>query len=213
VQEAEGHGSTIVMVDDHPAVTRGIELLLRRFGHHVVGVADRPEAGYAMVEARRPDVAIVDLQLPDENGAQLTRRLIERDPDQAVLLYTGAEDRTLLSQALDCGARGFALKSAAPGELAEAVRSVAGGGTYMDPRLRALVLSWETTETVDLLSPREREILDGLARGLSGEQLATQLEISPETVRTHVRNAMEKLEAHTRAHAVVIALQQGEISL
>src|SRR3954451_22694230 len=207
VQEAEGHGSTIVMVDDHPAVTRGIELLLRRFGHHVVGVADRPETGYAMVEARRPDVAIVDLQLPDENGAQLTRRLLQRDPDQAVLLYTGAEDRALLGEALDCGARGFALKSAAPGELAEAVRSVARGGTYMDPRLRALVLSWETTETVGLLSPREREILDGLARGLSGEQLATQLEISPETVRTHVRNAMEKLEAHTRAHAVVIALQ------
>src|SRR3954467_3105540 len=201
------------MVDDHAAVTRGIQLLLRRFGHHVVGVADRPEAGYAMVESRRPDLAIVDLQLPDENGARLTRRIIDRNPDQAVLLYTGADDRTLLSEALDCGARGFALKSAAAGELADAVTSVAAGGTYMDPRLRALVLSWETTENVALLSPREREILDGLARGLSGERLAEQFEISSETVRTHVRNAMEKLEAHTRAHAVVIALRQGEIAL
>lgn len=211
--EAENHGRTIVLVDDHAAVARGLELLLRRFGHHVVGIADEPELGYEMIEARRPDLAIVDLNLPGENGAHLTRRLIDRDKDLAVLLYTGADDRGLLSEALDCGARGFALKSAAPDDLAKAVASVGAGGTYMDPRLRAMVLSWETTEGVALLSPREREVLDGLARGLSGERLAEELEISPETVRTHVRNAMEKLEAHTRAHAVVIALRQGEILL
>ncbi len=213
MQDADSHGSTIVMVDDHQAVAKGIELLLRGYGHHVVGVADGPEAGFSMVEARRPDIAMVDLQLPRENGARLTRRLLGRDPGLAVLLFTGATERGLLSEALDCGARGFALKSAPPADLAEAVATVGGGDTYMDPRLRAMVLSWETTESIGVLSPREREILDGVARGLSGEQLGEQLEISPETVRTHIRNAMEKLEAHTRTHAVAIALRQGEIAL
>lgn len=199
------------MVDDHEAVARGIELVLRRFGHHVVGVADEPARGYAMIQSRRPEVAIIDLQLPGENGAQLTRRLLAADPSVAVLLYTGATDPGMLTQALDCGARGFALKTAPPSELGEAVSVVAAGGTYMDPRLRALILSSQTTEAVRVLSPREREILDGVARGLSGDQLGEELAISPETVRTHIRNAMEKLEAHTRAHAVVIALRQGEI--
>jgi len=199
------------MVDDHEAVARGIELVLRRFGHHMVGVADEPARGYAMIQSRRPEVAIIDLQLPGENGAQLTRRLLAADPSVAVLLYTGATDPGMLTQALDCGARGFALKTAPPSELGEAVSVVAAGGTYMDPRLRALILSSQTTEAVRVLSPREREILDGVARGLSGDQLGEELAISPETVRTHIRNAMEKLEAHTRAHAVVIALRQGEI--
>jgi DNA-binding NarL/FixJ family response regulator len=213
VQGAEDNGVTIVLVDDHAAVAKGIELLLRRFGHHVVGIADGPDAGYRMIDARRPQVAVVDLGLPQENGARLTRRLLERQPDLAVLLYTGAQDRSLLSEALDCGARGFALKSGTPDELGEAVSTVAAGGTYIDPRLRAMVLSWETTESIGLLTPRERDILDGIARGLSGEELGAELQISPETVRTHVRNAMEKLEAHTRAHAVAIALRQGEIAL
>jgi DNA-binding NarL/FixJ family response regulator len=204
---------TIVLVDDHAVVAKGMELLLRRFGHHVVGVAEDPETAYRMIDARKPQVAVIDLDLPRENGARLTRRLLERDDGLAILLYTGASERGLLSEALDCGARGFALKSATPGELADAVQTVGAGGSYMDPRLRSTVLSRDTTDQVGLLSPREREILDGIARGLSGELIAQQLSISPETVRTHVRNAMEKLEAHTRAHAVVIALRQGEIAL
>ena len=207
------HVVTLVLVDDHIAVARGIEMLLRSFGHHVVGVAHGPETGYQMIQARRPDVAIIDLELPRQNGARLTRRLLEREEGLAVLLYTDAPDPGLLREALDCGARGFALKSGTPDELREAVRAMAQGETYMDPRIRSMVLSSKTTKEVRVLSPREQEILDGIARGLPGEEIAARLEISPETVRTHVRNAMEKLEAHTRAHAVAIALRRGEIAL
>jgi DNA-binding NarL/FixJ family response regulator len=212
-REGGSRGVTIVLVDDHAVVAKGMELLLRRFGHHVVGVAEDSETAYRMIDSRRPQVAVIDLDLPRENGAQLTRRLLEREEQLAVVLYTGATERGLLAQAVDCGARGFALKGATPSELAEAIQTVAAGGTYMDPRLRPKVLSRDTTEELGLLSPREREILDGIARGLTGEQIAAQLSISPETVRTHVRNAMEKFEAHTRAHAVAIALRQGEIAL
>ena len=88
---------------------------------------------------------------------------------------------------------------------------MAAGEAYVDPRLRPLLLARFTTERIGVLSPREREVLDLLAQGLTGEQVATRLSLSPETVRTHVRNAMDKLEAHTRVHAVAIALRQGEI--
>src|SRR4051794_28353649 len=123
--EGEGQRSiTLVLVDDHGAVARGMELLLRNLGHHVVGIADKPETAYRMIEARRPEVAVIDLGLPGENGAHLTRRLLERDRALAVLLYTGAQERGLLAEALDCGARGFALKSGTPEELGVAVRAV-----------------------------------------------------------------------------------------
>jgi DNA-binding NarL/FixJ family response regulator len=212
-REDGDQGVTIVLVDDHAVVAKGVELLLRRYGHHVVGVSEDPESAYRMIDARRPQVAVIDLDLPGENGAQLTRRLLDRDEQLAIVIYTGTSELGLLAEALDCGARGFTLKSANPSELAEAIKTVAAGGSYMDPRLQSTVLSQDTTQNVGQLSPREREILDGIARGLRGEQIAAQLTISPETVRTHVRNAMEKLEAHTRAHAVAIALRQGEITL
>src|SRR4051812_19874732 len=144
----ENDGANVVLVDDHPAVAKGIELLLRGFGHHVVGIADGPETAFRMILNRRPEVAVVDLGLPRENGARLTRRLLEQNGGLGVLLYTGGNDGTLLEEALDCGARGFAFKTGTPDELSEAVTTVAAGGTYMDRRLRAMVLARETTERI-----------------------------------------------------------------
>jgi DNA-binding NarL/FixJ family response regulator len=153
----------------------------------------------------------VDINLPGQSGIELTKRLLEENPDLGVLLYTGIDDQDTLSEALDCGARGFALKAGPPEELLTAIRAVARGDTYVDSRLRPLLLARSTTEKIGMLSPREREVLDLLAKGLTGEDVAERLTLSPETVRTHVRNAMTKLEAHTRVHAVAIALRQGEI--
>jgi len=154
---------------------------------------------------------VIDIALPGESGIELTRRLMAAHPDLGVLLYTGLDDQRTLSSALDSGARGFALKAGPPEELLAAIRAVARGDTYVDQRLRPLLLARLTTERIGVLSPREREVLDLLAQGLTGEEVATRLSLSPETVRTHVRNAMDKLEAHTRVHAVAIALRQGEI--
>ena len=164
-----------------------------------------------MIGRRRPDVAVVDINLPDGSGIDLCRSVLADDPDLGVLLYTGVEDRETLGEALDCGARGFALKAGAPEELLAAIRAVAAGQSYVDQRLRPLLLARFTTEKIGVLSPREREVLDLLSKGLNGEEVAVRLTLSPETVRTHVRNAMNKLEAQTRVHAVAIALRQGEI--
>jgi DNA-binding NarL/FixJ family response regulator len=210
VQLSETKPLNVVIVDDHVALRRGMELLLRRAGHHVVGTADDAESGEVLILRRKPDVALVDLALPGMSGAELTRSLLSSDPELRVILYTGAADERQLLDALDAGAAGFALKSGDPEELEEAIRTVAAGGDYIDPRLTPL-LAKGSDGKARTLSPREREIMGLLSRGLSGEEAAKQLFPSPETVRTHVRNAMSKLGAATRAHAVALSLQRGEI--
>lgn len=202
---------TVVLVEDHVALRKGIELLLGRRGCVVAGVADGAREGYELIRAKRPDVAIVDLGLSGESGTQLTCQVLAEDPEQQILLYTGIEDPETISGALDCGASGFVHKAGSPDELTAAIRALAAGGTYMDPRLGTSLLARSTTDRVHELSPREREILDFLAQGLTGAQAAKELFISPETVRTHVRNAMKKLEARTRVHAIALALRQKEI--
>ena len=202
----------VVIVDDHVALRRGMELLLRRHGHHVVGTADDAESAETLILRRRPDVALIDLALPGDSGAELTRRLLEAKPHLRIVLYTGAADERQLLDGLDAGAAGFALKSGDPEELEEAIRTVAAGGEWLDPRLKPLLSRSNGNGRVHVLSPREREILSLLSQGLSGEEAAKQLFLSSETVRTHVRNAMTKLGAATRVHAVALALQRGEIA-
>lgn len=203
----------LMMVEDHPAFRQALELLLGRQGCVVVGSAGRAADAFEIIRERRPDVSVIDVNLPDESGVALAKRLLADDPELGILLYTGAEDRKTLDEALGSGARGFAVKAAPPHELIDAIRIVARGGAYVDPRLRSMLPARATADRVHILSPREREVFDLLSKGLSGEGAATQLCLSPETVRTHVRNAMKKLEANTRVHAITIALQQGEIEL
>ena len=201
----------VVIIEDHLALRRGLELLLSKTEFHVVGTADDAEQGERLIEEKRPDLAIVDIGLPGRSGLDLTRGLLATDPDFGVLLYTGISDQDTLVRALDSGARGVALKAGAPEELVAALRAVAQGDTYVDDRLRSLLSARLKTQRIGVLSPREREVLDLLAGGLNGEEVAVRLVLSPETVRTHVRNAMEKLGAKTRVHAVAIALRKGEI--
>jgi DNA-binding NarL/FixJ family response regulator len=207
------HDSTfsVVIIEDHLALRKGLELLLRKTEFRVVGTADDAEQGERLIADEKPDVVILDIGLPGRSGIDLTRALLASHPDVGVLLYTGLGDKETLVRALDSGARGFALKAGSTEELLTALRAVAAGETYVDDRLRSLLLTRFKTERIGVLSPREREVLDLLAQGLNGEEVAVRLVLSPETVRTHVRNAMEKLGAKTRVHAVAIALRQGEI--
>jgi DNA-binding NarL/FixJ family response regulator len=202
----------VAFVEDHEAVRKGIETVLGRRGCVFTTSVGTAAEGYAMISAKPPDVVLLDISLPDESGASLARRLLAKHPELGILLYTGLQDHEALRSALDCGARGFALKAGGIDELRDAVSTVAAGGTYMDPRLRPIVLASNTTEGIPILSTREREVLDLLARGLTGEDAAGRLGISPETVRVHVRNAMRKLDAGTRVHAVAIAIREGEIA-
>src|ERR1043165_8692143 len=170
----------LVLVEDHQALREGLELLLGRDGIEVLGTAGTAAEGRKLVEALKPDVALIDIRLGDESGIELTAQLIDADPERRVVLYTGSSEIDLLIKGLDSGARGYALKEGTQSELRNALQTVAEGGTYVDPR----------------------------PQGLTGEQVAEQLVLSPETIKTHIRNAMNKLEANTRVHAIAIALRE-----
>jgi DNA-binding NarL/FixJ family response regulator len=202
----------LVLIEDHPALREGLELLLGRHGVEVVGTAGTAADGRELIQRLDPDVSLVDIRLGDDSGIELTREVLDSDPDRRVVLYTGSSDVELLISGLDSGARGYALKEGTPAELTGALELVARGGTYVDPRLRPALLSRQATQRMPSLSKREREIMDLLSQGLTGEEVAERLVLSSETVKTHIRNAMAKLEAHTRVHAVAIALRQGYIT-
>jgi DNA-binding NarL/FixJ family response regulator len=208
-----GTVTKLVLIDDHEALRGGLEVMLNQAGLEVVGAAGNLAAGLDLVEHARPDVAIVDIQLPDGNGIDLTRRLLEGHPDLAVVLYTGDADAELLYEGLDSGARGYVLKAGTMEELLGAIRQVADGGSYVDPRLDRILLSPRATSRVPQLSPREREIMHLMAEGLTAEAIGTKITVSVETVRTHVRNVIRKLQARNRVHAIAIALERGEIQL
>lgn len=202
----------LVLIEDHQALREGLELLLDRAGIEVVATSGTATEGRELIERHEPDVALIDIRLGEESGIELTAQLIDADPERRVVLYTGSSEIELLISGLDSGARGYALKDGTQAELTSALRTVADGGTYVDPRLTPALLSQRATQKQKSLSKREREIMDLLAQGLTGEQVAEHLVLSPETIKTHIRNAMNKLEANTRVHAIAIALREGFIS-
>ena len=204
--------SRAVIVEDHDALSRGLELVLGKAGIDVVGSARTEQEGYEIILRERPGLAVVDIGLEDGSGVELARRLAESEPDLGVLIYTGLDDERLLREAIDSGARGFALKAGAARDLVAAARAVASGGSYVDPHL-TFVLGESATGEGATLSPREREVMAALAEGLKGPQVAERLGIAPDTVRTHVEHAMHKLDARTREHAIAIALQHGLIEI
>ena len=197
----------VFVVEDHLAVRKGLELLLRGEGIRVAGVASSVPEARELMSRRRFDVALVDISLPGGSGVDLVRALLERDAQAAVVLYTGVTDPEQLREASMAGARGFILKASPPRELFEALRRVAAGGTYVDPRLAEMLTAGESIARLSVLTRRERQILDLLAEGLTGEQVADQLFVSAETVRTRIRNATAKLGAKTRVQAVALVVR------
>jgi DNA-binding NarL/FixJ family response regulator len=202
-----------MIVEDHEAVRDALGALLELRGFEVVGSAGNVAAGLDLVDHAEPDVAVLDVGLPDGSGIDLARKLLERRPRLAVLLYTAVADAQLLTTGLDSGARGYALKSGSVDELVGAIERVAAGETYVDPRLDRIVLSRPSTEQVPHLSPREREIMHLMAEGYTGAAIGKRLGVSVETVRTHARNVIRKLQARNRVHAIAIALERGDIAL
>jgi len=203
----------VAIIDDHEALREGLEVLLAHGGLEVVGTAGNAAAAMDLVDQVTPDVALVDIRLPDGSGIDLTREMLAKHPELRVVLYTGDADAELLYGGLDSGARGYALKAGSMTELVAAIEQVAAGGTYVDPRLDRILLSERATSRVPALSPREREIMHLMAEGRTAEAIGDEIHVSVETVRTHVRNVIRKLQARNRVHAIAIALERGEIAL
>jgi DNA-binding NarL/FixJ family response regulator len=205
------HPVTCVVADDHPAVLEAVSEFLAQGGIEVVARARDGEEALERIEQRKPQVALVDVRMPKLDGIELARRAHKASPDTGIVLYTGYGDRAQLTEALDAGVRGFVLKEAPMDDLLRALHSVADGGTYVDPVLAGALAS-SMGSKVPQLTQRERDVLRLLADGLANEEIGKRLFISAETVRTHVRKAMDKLDADTRTQAVARALRDQLIS-
>jgi DNA-binding NarL/FixJ family response regulator len=203
---------TCVVADDHPAVLEAVAEFLVQGGIEVIARARDGEEALERIEQRKPQVALVDVRMPKLGGIELTRRAQRSTPETSILLYTGYGDRALLTEALDAGVRGFVLKEAPMDDLLRAVQSVASGGTYVDPVLAGTLAASSIGNKLPELTQRERDVLRLLADGLANEEIGKRLFISAETVRTHVRKAMDKLDADTRTQAVARALRDRLIA-
>ena len=203
----------VVVVEDHAAVRMGVEAILRRAGYAIAGTAEDRAGARELMHRTRPNVGLLDVNLANGDGIELAEEILRDRPQQPLLLYTGYENDPRLADVLSTGVRGVALKAGSPQELVEAVRCVAAGGIYLDPRLRETLAGARGRARERRLSSREREVFELLAQGLTGEEIANRLVLSGETVRTHVRNGMRRLGARTRAHALAIALTEGEIDI
>jgi response regulator RpfG family c-di-GMP phosphodiesterase len=198
----------VLIVEDHEAVARGLELLLRREGMEIAGTAFNLTGARALLERRRPDVVVLDVDLGGENGLELVEDA--HQADARVLLYTGRGDREVLAAVERSTALGVATKAGPPVELVAAVRAVAAGHPYKDPRLTGAA---SAAEPIHQLTPREREVITLLAQGLNGQEIAETLFLSPQTIRTHIRNAMDRVGARTRTHLIAVAVANDEITI
>jgi DNA-binding NarL/FixJ family response regulator len=201
-----------VVADDHPALVEALAAVFGAEGIEVVSRARDGASALAAIENLRPTTAVLDVVMPQLGGIEVARRVSRSSPETGTILYTGHREQDLLAEALDAGARGFVLKETPLTELVRAVKLVAAGGTYIDPVLVPTLVRAGATGPHTTLSTREREILRHLADGQTNDEIAKELNISPDTVRTYLRRAMEKLEADTRTQAVATALRQSFIS-
>jgi DNA-binding NarL/FixJ family response regulator len=200
---------TCLIVDDHEVVREGLRLSLSRAPHiRVVGEAADGATAVSLAERRKPDVVIMDVRMPGMDGLEATKILTQKVPETAVLIFTAYSERSLLGRGLESGAKGYILKEAPHQTLLKAIDKVVAGEGFVDPALMPAFLSGDRE---DMLTAREREILQLLADGMSNADVAARLFISQETVKSHVRHILTKLEADTRTHAVAIALRDAII--
>jgi DNA-binding NarL/FixJ family response regulator len=203
----------LLLVDDHAIVREGMRRVVgQREDMVVVGEASSGEDALEMVARRRPDIVLMDARMPGMGGVQATQRLAGDHPDVRVVVFTAHSEQELLWDALDSGAQGFVLKDSDSSTLLNAIRQVAAGEPYVDPRLAPDFLrQFSRPRQNNVLSAREREILQMLADGFSNREVSERLVVSVETVKTHVKHILAKLEAEHRTQAVAIGIRQSLI--
>jgi DNA-binding NarL/FixJ family response regulator len=207
---------TVVLADDHALVRRGLERLLDADpGIEVVGTAADGVEAVTLVEAKRPDVVLMDLQMPQLDGVEATRRIVRDSPDDKqvqVVVLTSFSDTERIVAALDAGAIGYLLKDTEPEDLLEGVRTAARGESPLHPRAARQLLTARTkqqpTTTVDL-TKRETEVLGLVRQGLANKQIARRLGISERTVKAHLTSTFQRIGVTDRTQAALWAERHG----
>ena len=205
--------TSVLLADDHAIVREGVRRVLAQIEDMVVvGEAATGEEAVDLVSRRRPDVVLMDCRMPGLGGIAAAATITREHAGVHVLMFTAHADQDLLWEALDSGAEGYLLKDSDSTSVAEAIRQVLVGEPYVDPRLAPDFLrQLARPRQASVLSGREREILQMLADGYSNKQVSEQLVVSVETVKTHVKHILAKLQAEHRTQAVAIGIRQSLI--
>ena len=205
----------VAVADDHPVVLAGIKSLLQTAPEiTIIGEATTGKAAIELIQQTLPDIAIIDISLPDISGLDIARRIAETCPAVKLLALTVHEDRAYVQLLLQAGIKGYMLKRSAAEDLVRAVRAVAAGGIFLDPEIadKALaetVQSGSSSSGKEHLSQRENEVLRLTAQGFSNKEIAARLDVSIKTVETYKARASEKLNLRTRVDIVRYGVAHG----
>ncbi len=210
----------LMLVDDHRMLREGLRRSLEEEGFYVVGEAADGEAAVRLVPAAKPDVILMDVSMPDMDGIEATKRILQNAPEQRVVMLTMHADKDLIDQAIKAGAVGYLTKDCSIDEVTEAVRMAANGETALSPALAKTMLTEvrkidekAAREEDRLVTKREEEVLQLIADGCSTPEVAQKLYISQKTVKNHLASIYEKLNARDRTQAVLLAVRMGIVKL
>lgn len=204
----------VVVVDDHEIVRSGLAMMLGRESDiTVVGTAEDGERGLTMIGELRPQVAVIDYALPRMSGVELCEEIVTGLPETAVVMLTAFTHDEVVLKSMEAGAKAYVCKDVDASELKRAIRTVADGGAVLDPKVTSRVMQWahrrNTGHGDDTLSLREIEVLRLVSRGSTNKDIAEQLHVSENTVKTYLRRALEKLNCHNRSEAAATAAKRG----
>ncbi len=211
----------ILLADDHTIMRRGLRLLLEsRPEFAVVGEASNGREAVEQAEATKPDVVVLDIAMPTLSGIEAAQRICANQPEIAIVILSMHSDEAYVLRALKAGAKGYLLKDSAESDLVDAIKAVREGKTFFSPEVTRILMedyvreirSRGAEDSYDLLTPREREVLQLLAELKSNKEIAQLLNLSLYTVETHRRNLQEKLNLHSFAELVLYAVRKGVIS-
>jgi two-component system response regulator NreC len=205
----------ILLADDHAVVRQGFKMILgAQADMEIVGEAGNGREAVELAGQLNPDIVVMDVAMPELNGIEATRRLIAANPHTRVIALSMHKDSVYVREILRAGARGYLLKDSGADDLVKAIRAVAGGESYLSPAVSNAVLDdyrKHVTNPVDLLTSREREVLQMLAEGKTNKEIAVVLNLSVYTVDAHRGRIMEKLNLHSINELVRFALRNGLI--
>ncbi len=211
---SDERGVRVFLVDDHEVVRQGVRSLIDASGDLlVVGEADSVETGLARVLAVQPDVAILDVRLPDGNGVELCREIRSRLPHVSCLMLTSYSDDEALFEAIIAGASGYVLKQVRGGELIDAIRRVSRGEHLLDPAVTGRVMKRLSSPSPDdarlaSLTAREREVLDLIGQGLTNRQIGERMYLAEKTVKNYVSGLLAKMGMERRTEAAVFVARR-----
>jgi two-component system response regulator NreC len=211
----------ILLADDHTVIRRGLRLVLERQpGFQVIGEAADGRETVALAEAHQPDVIVLDLSMPNLSGIEAARQICSKLPHTAIVTLSMHSDEGYVLRALKAGVRGYLLKDSGEDDLINAIKAVNQGKAFFSPSISKMLIEdyvrqmkqRDVDDSYELLTPREREILQLLAEGKSNKDISTLLNLSLHTVETHRSNILEKLNLHSMPELILYAVRKGVIS-